>query len=302
MTSGVSSSVGWLVEKLTKRAISDRELSSLLDEFKFDLAENDVSWELAEQLTAKVREELVARKVERFGADVRQLLVDSFKSYLTEALPTQEVELLDLAGVKRGEPFVLMFIGANGSGKSTTLAKFAHRYKMSSYKPMMVCADTFRAGAVEQLGFHASKLGISYFHGEQGADPAAVAYDAVERARGDGFDVVLIDTAGRLQTDVDLMNELSKVKKVVQPSHVLLVVDALIGNDSWEQAKVFGEAVGFDSAVVAKFDADPKGGVPISVAFVSGRPISYVGTGQGYEDLRKFAMRDYLEGLVGALP
>jgi fused signal recognition particle receptor len=302
MTFGVSSSVGWLAEKLTKRTISDQELSSLLDEFKFDLAENDVSWELAEQLAVRMREELAARKVERFGADVRQLLVNTFKTYLTEALPAQEVELLDLAKIKSEETFVLMFIGANGSGKSTTLAKFAHRYKTSSYKPMMVCADTFRAGAIEQLGFHASKLGIDYFHGEQGADPAAVAYDAVEKAKRGGFDVVLIDTAGRLQTDVDLMDELSKVKRVVQPSHILLVVDALIGNDSWEQAKVFGEAVGFDSAVVTKFDADPKGGVPISVSFVSRKPVSYVGIGQGYEDLKQFSMKDYLQDLVGALP
>jgi fused signal recognition particle receptor len=302
MTFGVSSSVGWLAEKLTQRTISDRELSSLLDEFKFDLAKNDVSWELAEQLATRMREELAARKVERFGADVRQLLVNTFKTYLTEALPAQEVELLDLAKIKSGETFILMFIGANGSGKSTTLAKFAHHYKAGSYKPMMVCADTFRAGAIEQLEFHASKLGIDYFHGEQGADPAAVAYDAVEKAKRGGFDVVLIDTAGRLQTDVDLMNELSKVKRVVQPSHILLVVDALIGNDSWEQAKVFGEAVGFDSAVVTKFDADSKGGVPISVSFVSRKPISYVGTGQGYEDLKRFSMRDYLEDLVEALP
>jgi fused signal recognition particle receptor len=302
MTFGVSSSVGWLAEKLTKRAISDRELSSLLDEFKFDLAKNDVSWELAEQLATRMREELAARKVERFGADVRQILVNTFKNYLMETLPAQEVELLDLAEIRSREPFVLMFIGANGSGKSTTLAKFAHSYKTSSYRPMIVCADTFRAGAIEQLKIHASKLGINYFHGEQGADPAAVAYDAVEKAKMGDFDIVLIDTAGRLQTDVDLMNELSKVKRVVQPSHVLLVVDALIGNDSWEQAKVFGDAVGFDSAVVTKLDADPKGGVPISVSFVSGKPISYVGTGQGYEDLKRFSMREYVQDLVESLP
>ncbi len=302
MTFGVSSSISWLAEKLTKRTISDRELSSVLDEFKFDLARNDVSWELAEQLAAKMREELAARKVDRFGADVRQLLLNTFRTYLTSTLPDQEVDLLDLAKIKSGEPFVLMFIGANGSGKSTTLAKFAHRYKRTSYKPMIVCADTFRAGATEQLGFHASKLGIEYFHGEQGADPAAVAYDAVEEARRGGFDAVLVDTAGRLQTDVDLMNELSKVKRVIQPSHVLLVVDALIGNDSWEQAKIFGEAVGFDSAVVTKFDADPKGGVPISVSFVSRKPVSYVGVGQGYDDLKQFSMKDYLQGLVEGLP
>ncbi|HYA21819.1 MAG TPA: hypothetical protein VEG31_01385, partial [Thermoproteota archaeon] len=112
MTFGVSSSIGWLAEKLTKRTMSDRELSSLLDEFKFDLAKNDVSWELAEQLAANMREELEARKVERFGADIRQLLLNTFKTYLTAALPDQEVDLLDMAKVKSGETFVLMFIGA----------------------------------------------------------------------------------------------------------------------------------------------------------------------------------------------
>lgn len=302
MTHGVSSSVGWLIGKLAKREISGQELSSLLEEFKFDLAENDVSWELAERVATNMGETLAGSTVDRFGGDVRQLLIGSFKSYLLNVLPAQEVELLDITGSRNGEPFVLMFTGANGSGKSTTLAKFAHRYKLASLKSMIVCADTFRAGSVEQLGFHASKLDVRYFHGQQGDDPAAVAYDAVEEARKAEFDVVLIDTAGRLQTDVNLMDELSKVKKVVQPSHVLFVVDALIGNDSWEQARMFQGSVGFDSAVVTKLDADPKGGVPLSVSFVSKKPVSYVGTGQGYDDLKKFAMREYIEGLVGTLP
>jgi len=299
MKTGVSSSIGWLVDKLTRREVSESELSSLLEGFKLELARNDFAWELAERVSDAMREKLSGRKVDRIGGDVRPLLAESFRSYLLSALPTQEVELLDLTESQDGEGLVLMFIGANGSGKSTTLAKFAHRYKKTSLKPMMVCADTFRAGASEQLGLHASRLGVRFFHGKPGDDPAAVAYDAVEEARGSGFDVVLIDTAGRLQTDVNLMEELSKIKRVVQPSHVLLVVDALIGNDAWEQAKTFGDQVGFDSSVVTKFDADPKGGVAISVSFVSQKPVSYLGTGQGYEDLEAFSMRGYIERIVG---
>ena len=302
MMRGISSSFAWLVDKASKREISDREISSLLEEFELSLAADDIALELAEQITAKMRETLAGAKVERFGGETRRLLVESFRSNLMESLPMQEVELFDMPSVREGEPFVLMFIGSNGSGKSTTLAKFAHRYRQASLKPMIVCADTFRAGATEQLAYHASKLGLRYVHGKQGDDPAAVAYDAVEEARRAGFNVVLIDTAGRLQSDVNLMGELSKVKKVVQPSHVLLIVDALMGNDSWEQAKWFGSAIGFDSAVVTKSDADHKGGVPLSVSFVSKRPVSYVGTGQGYEDLKKFSMREYLEDLVKALP
>lgn len=302
MMRGISSSFAWLVDKVSKRELSDREISSLLEEFKFSLAANDIALELAEQITTRMSETLAGEKVERFGGETRRLLVESFKSQLMEALPMQEVELFDMPRLHGGEPFVLMFIGSNGSGKSTTLAKFAHRYKQASLKPMIVCADTFRAGAIEQLGYHSSKLGLRYIHGQQGDDPAAVAYDAVEEAKKEGFDVVLIDTAGRLQSDVNLMAELSKVKRVIQPSHVLLIVDALMGNDSWEQAKWFGSAIGFDSAVVTKSDADHKGGVPLSVSFVSERPVSYVGTGQGYEDLEKFSMRRYLEDLVKALP
>jgi len=301
MNLGVSSSIAWLVDKLTMRELSERELASLLEDFKLNLARNDVAWELAEQMAARMSEALVGSKVERFGADVRTLLISTLRCYLLEVLPTQEVDLLDLPRPQDGEVLILMFIGANGSGKSTTLAKFAYRYKLASLKPMVVCADTFRAGAVEQLGAHASKLGAHFVHGERGDDPAAVAYDAVEEAKEMGSGVVLIDTAGRLQTDVNLMDELSKVKKVVQPSHVLLVVDALIGNDAWEQARMFGDPVGFDSSVIAKFDADPKGGVAISVSFASGRPVSYVGTGQGYGDLKKFSMRGYIDELTKSL-
>lgn len=300
MMRGVSSSFGWLVDKVTKREISDREIFTLLEQFKLELAANDIAWELSEQVAAKMRDALAGRKTDRFGGDVRQLLVDSFRSYLMEVLPLQDVELFG-QGLSESGPFVLMFVGSNGSGKSTTLAKFAQRYKRASARPLIVCADTFRAGATEQLGYHASKLGLRYLHGKHGDDPAAVAYDAVDEAIRGSYDVVLIDTAGRLQTDVNLMNELSKLKRVVQPSHVLLVVDALMGNDSWEQAKWFGDAIGFDSAVVTKFDADHKGGVPISVSFVSKRPISYVGTGQGYDDLKKFSMREYLDDLIKAL-
>ncbi len=297
MSLGVLSSFKRFIDQVSKRELTERELEAPLGDLKLKLVDNDVAWELADRITEHVKLTLTGEKVSWTGTNLKSILIEELRSYLISELPTQELDLLLEARtvIDRGNPFVVMFVGANGSGKSTTLAKFAHMYATADLSPLMVCSDTFRAGAMEQLQIHANRLGVPLIGGRRGEDPAAVSFKALEDAAKGAANVVLIDTAGRLQSDINLMNELRKIKRVVEPSHTMIVVDALTGNDAWEQAKLFEESVGFDSAVLAKFDADVKGGAVLSVAYAAKKPVSYIGVGQRYSDLRRFSMLEYIQ-------
>ena len=186
------------------------------------------------------------------------------------------------------KPVVLMFVGVNGTGKTTAIARIAHRYKQKGYSLVLAAGDTFRAGAIEQLTIHSERLGIKIIKHKAGSDPAAVAYDAVEHAKARYKDIVLIDTAGRMQTNVNLMDEMKKIQRIARPHQVVFVGDSLAGNDAVEQARKFEEAVGIDFAILTKIDADAKGGAALSIAHAVGKPIAFVGTGQGYNDLEVF--------------
>src|SRR3989475_7498051 len=196
---------------------------------------------------------------------------------------------------KSPRPFVVMFVGVNGTGKTTTIAKLAYHIMKKGYTCVVAAADTFRAGAIEQLEKHAEAVGFKLIKHNAGADPAAVAFDAVEHARARRRDVVLIDTAGRMQTNTNLMDQMKKIKRVANPHMVVFVGDALAGNDAVEQARTFYEAVGFDAAILSKIDADAKGGAALSIAYSVGKPILFVGTGQGYDDLQVFDPRWMVE-------
>jgi len=179
-------------------------------------------------------------------------------------------------------------VGVNGTGKTTAIARIAHRLKKRGLSVVLAAGDTFRAGAIEQIDLHAQRLGVKIIKHQAGSDPAAVAFDAVEHARARYKDVVLIDTAGRMQTNTNLMDEMKKIKRIAQPNLVIFVGDALAGNDAVEQARAFEAAVGIDMAILTKIDADAKGGAALSIAHAVGRPVAFVGTGQNYEDLEPF--------------
>jgi fused signal recognition particle receptor len=181
-----------------------------------------------------------------------------------------------------------MFVGINGTGKTTVIAKLASRLQKHGYSCVLAASDTFRAGAIEQLTIHSEKLGCKIIKHQAGGDPAAVAYDAVEHAKARKRDVVLIDTAGRMQTNTNLMDEMKKIKRVAKPDIVVFVGDSLAGSDAVEQAKRFDEAVGIDGVVLTKIDADAKGGAALSIAKAIGKPIIYVSLGQEYDQFRKF--------------
>ncbi|MCP8321916.1 MAG: signal recognition particle-docking protein FtsY, partial [archaeon] len=196
-----------------------------------------------------------------------------------------------------GEPFIILFLGVNGTGKTTTIAKFANLLKKSGFSVILACSDTHRAGAIEQLTQHAERLSVKAITQKYGADPAAVARDAVLHAKSRRIDVVLIDTAGRMQTSRNLMEEMSKITRVVNPDLKIFVGDALAGNDAISQAKEFQEFTNFDAAILTKVDADVKGGAALSIAYVTGKPIIYIGTGQSYDDLAQFNVDSFISSL-----
>ena len=191
-----------------------------------------------------------------------------------------------------------MLVGVNGTGKTTTLAKIGHLLKNNGYSVVIAAADTYRAGSIEQLQKHADNLGIRVIKQNYGSDAAAVAFDAVAHAKAKHTDVVLIDTAGRMQSNKNLINEMKKIARVAEPDLKIFIGDALAGNDVLSQAKEFHEAIEIDGAILTKVDADPSGGAALSITYVTGRPIIYIGTGQTYADLKKFEPEWFARRLV----
>jgi len=246
--------------------------------------------EVANRISSDLMEKLKGEPMPRFG-DRTALVRDALRSSIEFVLTAQEEYDLPKLAVKKkklGKPLVVLFVGINGTGKTTTIAKVANLLISHGHRVVLASGDTYRAGAIEQLEEHAQRLGIRVVKHRYGADPAAVSYDAVRHAEARGIDVVLIDTAGRMQTNRNLMDELKKIKRVVQPDLTVMVIDALTGNDATEQANTFNEHVGFDMAILTKIDADAKGGSSLSVSYLTGKPITYIGTGQRYDDLQPF--------------
>ncbi len=276
--------VNKVAESIKYKQLSEDVLNKVLDEFMLKLIEADVAYDVAEALCTKIKDVLTNAKIPR-GCDEKEYILNEIKKTLREILERgkSDIDLIALARERR--PFKIVFMGVNGVGKTTTIAKIAYLLKKHGLRPVIVAADTFRAAAQEQLKKHSENLRVPFIGGKYGSDPAAVAFDGVVYATKRGLDVVLIDTAGRMHIDVDLMNELRKIVRVVKPDLKLLVVDALTGNDAIEQVKRFHEAVGVDAVILTKVDADAKGGAALSVIMGIERPILFLGTGQRYEDL-----------------
>lgn len=274
---------------ITKKTIKEEDIEDILEELEFSLIEGDVAFDVAERIVESVKEDLVGRKIKRRG-DMELFTTNALKKAITEIIDNGYYDLLgDIeASKQKGEPYKIMFVGINGTGKTTTIAKMAKYLEKHGYTSVFGASDTFRAGAIEQLEHHANNLNLKIIKHERNSDPAAVAYDAVEHARATGKDVVLIDTSGRMQTNVNLMDEMKKIKRVSKPDIVLYVGDALMGNDATEQASKFNEVIDIDGIILTKADADAKGGAAISIGHVINKPILFIGTGQSYDDLMEF--------------
>ena len=287
-------------ESIVYKELDVKKLEPILDEYVLLLTEADVAYEVAEELIERFKEKLAGMKIRR-GEDERKIIENALREAIYDMINIPSFDLVEEAKKARKAKKVLkiIFMGVNGVGKTTTIAKVACMLKKEGITPVLAAADTFRAGAVEQLKQHAERLNIPIITKPYGTDPAAVAYDAIEYAKARGFSVVLIDTAGRMHIDSDLMNELRKVNRVVGPDYKILVLDALTGNDAVEQAKFFDNAVGVDAVILTKVDADAKGGAVLSVAATIKKPVLYLGTGQSYEDLIKFDPSWFVEKLLG---
>lgn len=273
-------------ESIMAQRIRKGKLDELFWELELGLLESDVAYPVVEAIKTQLKEELIGRKV-KLSVKVSEVLELALRNAITKVLTTSQIDF-DRFIAEGKKPIVLMSVGVNGTGKTTAIAKIGYRLLKNNKSCVIAASDTFRAGAIEQLERHSEKLGVKLIKHHAGSDPAAVAYDAIEHAKARGKDVVLIDTAGRMQTNQNLMDEMKKIKRVANPNLIIFVGDALAGNDAVEQAKTFESEIGIDFAILTKIDADAKGGAALSIAYAVGKPILFVGTGQKYEDLEKF--------------
>jgi len=296
----LKSGLSGLVNKITTTELKTEKLRPVLSDFKLSLVENDVAFPVAERICDEMEKRLDGIQIKRLE-DRKKIVKANLREVLLETMLTNnKVDLLMAIKEKRkkGEPYVIVFVGINGTGKTTTIAKFAQFLKKKGYSVVLACSDTYRAGSIEQLEEHAKRLGVRIIKHRYGADPAAVAYDTVNHAKAHGTNVVLIDTAGRIQTNRNLMNELAKIKRVVNPDLTVLTVDSLTGNDAVMQAEEFHKSVNIDATILTKVDADVKGGSALSVTYVTKKPILFVGIGQKYEDLEEFDPEKFVQMIL----
>ena len=281
---------GGVVEKGGRIIKEGPVFDELLEELELVMLEADMGSRAMEAVLTALRSELIGSRLRR-GADLAKVIEASLKRALRSLLAAGYWDFnATIDGmIDAGDtPVIVMMVGVNGTGKTTTTAKIAHRLKSEGRNVVLAAADTFRAGAIDQLETHAEKIGVRCVSSERGGDSAAIARDAIESAKARGADVVIVDTAGRMTNKINLMNELQKVHRVAQPHLVLFVGDALAGNDAVEQAVEFQRMLKFDGAVLCKLDTDAKGGAALSIAHATGRPIVLAGVGQNYDDLKQF--------------
>lgn len=274
---------------ITAKTISEKHLEDILWELEMGLLEGDVAMEVASAVVDSVKDDLVGRKIKRSN-DITEYTYKALRNAVAEIIDIPGKSMTEMIEAKKaqGEPLVVMFVGINGTGKTTTIGKLANYYLKKGYTPVIAAADTFRAGAIEQVNYHADKVGVKLIKHQKGSDPAAVAFDAVEHAKAQGKELVLIDTAGRMQTNTNLMDEMKKIKRVAKPDLVVFVGDALTGNDATQQASKFNEAIDLDGVILTKADADSKGGASLSIGYVIKKPILFLGMGQGYDDINEY--------------
>jgi len=286
-----------LVTKVTTIELKPENLQPILSDFKMNLAENDVAFPVADRICDELEKRLTGVQVKRLE-DRKKIVEENLRQVLLEVMLTNnKIDLLEKVEEKRktSEPYVVLFVGINGTGKTTTIAKVAQFLRDKGYSVVLAGSDTYRAGSIEQLEEHARRLSLRLIKHSYGADPAAVAYDAISHAKAHGLNVVLIDTAGRMQTNQNLMNELAKVKRVVSPDLTVLTLDSLIGNDAVMQAEEFHKSIGVDATILTKVDADVKGGSALSVTYVTQKPILFIGVGQTYKDLELFNPEKFVQ-------
>ncbi len=275
--------------------LSESDLRPFLDELELALLEADVEIETARHICAMLEKNLSGQKFSA-RSDVQQQLKEKVKAALKDAMHVSSLDVL--SRIRGKKPFIILFLGPNGAGKTTTIAKVAQFLKNHKLQTIISASDTFRAASIEQLKTHAEKLGVRVVSHSYGSDPTAVAFDTVKAAEAKGIDVVLIDTAGRQETNKNLVAELKKLERVIKPDLKIYIGEAISGQALLAQAKEFDKEIGIDGFVLTKLDADAKGGTAISLLFNLKKPIIFIGTGQKYSDLEEFSADRIIEKIV----
>ncbi|MEM4181972.1 MAG: signal recognition particle-docking protein FtsY [Candidatus Pacearchaeota archaeon] len=276
--------------KIFKKELNEEKFDELFQELELTLLENNVAYEVVEKIKEELKKNLVGKKNYEFKEELRKII----KDILVE--PENFLERIKNS-LKERKPFVILFVGINGTGKTTSLAKIAHLLLKNKLSVCFAAADTYRAASIEQLEEHAKKLNIPLIKKDYGTDPASVGFEAIQYAKKHNIDVVLIDSAGRLNNKESLMNELEKIARVNNPDMKIFVGESITGNDSVEQAKSFDEKIGLTGSILSKADVDEKGGTILSIGYVTKKPILFLGVGQNYDDLEEFNKEKVLERL-----
>ena len=282
----------------SEKELKEKDIEDILFQLEINLLESDVATEVIDSIKDSLKEKLVGTKVEK--KTIESFIKKSLIQYIHETFDSAgSIDLIsNIKGKKEsGEPYIIVFVGINGTGKTTTLAKIANMLKNSKFSVVIAAADTDRAGAIEQLREHANRLNLKIIAQNYGSDPAAVAKDAVLYAKSHKIDCVLVDTAGRMQTSANLMEQIEKITKVVQPDFKIFVGDSLAGNDTVNQAREFHNHVTLNGSILTKSDADARGGAALSIVKVTSTPVIYVGTGQEYDDIISFNKNTFLENV-----
>lgn len=277
----------------TTEKITEEQVQELFNDLELILLENNVALEAVDAMRISVSKSLVGTTLKKgeIEKSVKVALKEAIQNVLTEP-----EELLNI--IRSSEkPYIILFFGINGTGKTTSIAKVSHYLKKNKLSSVLAAADTFRAASIEQLETHAHRLGTPIVKSTYGADPASVAFDAIQYAKKHRIDVVLIDTAGRMYTKENLMREMDKIIRISKPNLKLFVGEAIAGNDVIDQARTFNDSVGLDGIILTKADVDEKGGSILSVSHVTGKPIYFLGIGQEYGDLKEFRKKDVLATL-----
>ncbi|MDK2892045.1 signal recognition particle-docking protein FtsY [Methanohalophilus sp.] len=275
--------------------ITESDIEDSLWELEMALIESDIALSVSEKIVSDVKNELVASR-RKIGSNITSIVEDALKKSIYEVMSANVFDFDEFIDA-HDKPVHIVFIGINGTGKTTTISKLAKRLKDKGKSVVIAAGDTFRAGAIDQIAIHAENLGVKLIKHQPGGDPAAVVYDAIQYAKAHNTDVVLSDTAGRMHTNVNLMSQLEKICRVSSPDLIVFVDEAVAGNDAVERAKQFNETVPIDGSILTKTDADSKGGAAISIAYITGKPILFLGIGQGYDDLQKFDPKWFVDQL-----
>ena len=292
-----------VVSDIGKKEISEKDLENNLFDLELGLLESDVAQEVIDNISKNLKSKLLGLEIQK-GQTAQEVIQSNIKNSIYEIISKSGkldlVEEIKESKLKKEGPFVILFLGINGTGKTTTVAKVGNLIRNNGCSVILAAGDTHRAGAIEQLDEHANRLSLKLIHQRYGADPSAVARDAVEYAKKHRIDAVLIDTAGRMQTAKNLMAEIGKIVNVIKPNLKIFVGDSLAGNDAIYQAQEFFEYTNFDGAILTKTDADAKGGAIISISYLTSKPIIFLGVGQGYDDIVTFDLNKFVESIFNS--